>query len=115
MNAPWQAKEGCPAHLRPALESWVNNHDPEWLLAPSKGEVFDSFKRCFQRIQLFAVSQGFAVVIRGQGSEETPSRRYQCIHHDEETQDWRGLLKKVKKDSEGKIISSRKREVINTK
>jgi hypothetical protein len=95
MNTPWQTKEGCPAHLRPALESWVNSHDPEWLLGPSKGEVFDSFERCFQRIQLFAVSQGFAVVIRGQGSKEMPSRRYQCIHHDEETQDWGGLSEKV--------------------
>ena len=116
ISAPWIASAGCPAHIRPALERWVNSHNALWLQSPSTGEVFESFEHCLHRLQLFAVSQGFAVIIRGSGNDKkTPSRRYVCIHHDNETRNWRELEETVEKDPEDKIVSIRKRNMTYTK
>ena len=29
-SAPWQARPGCPTHLRAVIERFVNNRDPSW-------------------------------------------------------------------------------------
>jgi hypothetical protein len=115
MTAPWIASAGCPAHIRPALERWVNGQASLWRQPPSSDEVFDSFEHCFQRLQLFAVTQGFAIVIRGSGTPQTPAKRFRCIHHSDETQNNRKLVDDVEKDSEGQIISNRKRGATHTK
>jgi hypothetical protein len=107
MPAPWIASAGCPAHIRPALERWVSSQDSLWLQPPVKGEVFESFEHYFRRVQLFAVSQGFAVVIRGTGGK-VPSKRFLCIYHATETRNYRELSENVEKDCKGKIISDRK-------
>ena len=115
ISAPWIASAGCPAHVRPALERWVNSHNVLWLQPPSKGEVFESFEHCLRRLQLFAVSQGFAVVGRGAGNPILPIRRYQCIHHGNEIRNWRELEETIEKDPDGKLVSNRKRDAIHTK
>jgi hypothetical protein len=49
MTAPWVASAGCPAHIRPALERWVNGQASLWRQPPSSDEVFDSFEHCVMR------------------------------------------------------------------
>ena len=52
-----------PAHLRPAFERLVSTTPEAWLLAPNSGEIFESKEMCKKRLQAFALSQGFAVVV----------------------------------------------------
>ena len=52
----------CPPHLRKQVEDVAESFNPNWLLPPMDGEVFDSFQECFARLQGYAFSKGFAVV-----------------------------------------------------
>ena len=52
----------CPLHPRSLVENTVQSFDDAWLLPPQNGELFDSGKACLDRLQGFALSQGFAVV-----------------------------------------------------
>ena len=116
MAVPWQAKSGCPSHLRGVIERFVNERDPAWRLPPaSKGEVFDSFEQCQQRLNVWAMVEGFAIVVRGHGISTIPCKRFRCIHHGEETRNDRELEDDVEKDSEGRIISERQRGATHTK
>jgi MULE transposase domain len=116
MAAPWQAKPGCPQHLRDALERFVIDRDPTWRHPPArKGEVFESFDQCQERMNTFAMVEGFATIVRGSGNSITPCKRFQCIHHDEETCNHRALEHRVEKDSEGKAISQRQRDATHIK
>lgn len=108
MAAPWQAKPGCPQHLRDALERFVNDRDPTWRHPPArKGEVFDSFDQCQERLNTLAMVESFAITVRGGGNSITPCKRFQCVHHDEETRNHRALEHRVEMDSERKLISQR--------
>jgi hypothetical protein len=51
------------AHLRPALERAIAAIPEPWLLAPKSGEVFESKEICKKRLQAFALTQDFAVII----------------------------------------------------
>jgi hypothetical protein len=78
------------------------------LLPPIEEEPFDSGKAYLARLQAFAFSQGFAVIT-------TASRagrfRFACIHHGDDTKNWRKLEEHVEKDLEsGKIVSKRQKE-----
>ena len=86
MALPWQAKPSCPAHLRDVIERFVNAQDPAWRLPPApKGEVFESFEQCQQRLNVWAIVEGFAVVVRGRGDPKNPCMRFLCIHHNNKT------------------------------
>jgi hypothetical protein len=86
MALPWQAKPRCPVHLRDVIESFVNDRDLAWRLPPApKGEVFDSFEQCQERLTVFAMAEGFAIIIRGHGDPRNSCRRFHCIYYDEET------------------------------
>jgi hypothetical protein len=116
LPAPWQAKPNCPAHLRNVIQRFVNDRDPAWRLPPAlKGEVFASFDQCRERLNVFAMVEGFAVVIRGYGDSRNPSKRFQCIHHGKKTRNDGDLEHRVEKDSEGKIISKRQRDATHIK
>jgi len=41
----WRAAEGCPPHLRPALERLVNGFPVDYLNPPITGESFESCHR----------------------------------------------------------------------
>lgn len=106
----WQAKSGCPAHLRDVIERFVNDRPAEWRIAPApRGEVFESFEQCQERLNVWAIAEGFAVVIRGHGNT-TACRRFRCIHHGVETRNDRELEDRVVKDSDKNIITKRKRD-----
>jgi len=81
--------------------------DSAWLFPPQQGEFFDNPKAYLRRLQGYALSQGFTVVIT---SSEKARAQFACIHHSAETRNWRGLEEYIKRDAEGNILSSRKRE-----
>ena len=99
----------CPPHLRQLVEDAVEAFDNAWLLPPQDGEVFATAKEYLARPQGFALSRGFAVVTRGSDKKRA---RFLCIHHGEETKNWRKLEQHVERDSndDKKIISKRQRE-----
>jgi hypothetical protein len=72
----WQAKPGCPVHPRDTVERFVNDRDPAWRLPLiRRGEVFDSFDQCQERLNVFVVVEGFAVTVRGAGYPRNPCTR----------------------------------------
>ena len=40
----------CPPHLPQQVENVVESFNPNWLLPPMDGEVFDSFQECLTRL-----------------------------------------------------------------
>ena len=99
----------CPPHLRKQVEDVAKSFNPNWLLPPADGEIFESFQECFARLQGYAFSQGFAVVTLS--SKKTKARaQFGYIHHAKETKNWRKLEKHVDKDPATEdIVSNRKR------
>jgi hypothetical protein len=103
----WQAKPGCPVHLRDTVERFVNDRDSAWRLSPArKEEIFDLFNQCQERLNVFAMIKSFAVTIRDSGDPRNPYKRFRCIHHGDKTRNNRDLKYRVKKDSEGKIFNN---------
>lgn len=111
MTALWTAHPDCAEQVKPELETLVRSFPPSFLLPPSAGEVFDNADACQERLQGWALSQGFAVV-RTSGSlkQKQPRFEFRCIHHGAETSDTRKLGKHVERDEEGRITSRRKQE-----
>ena len=98
----------CPPHLRRLVEDIVKSFDDKWLLPPVEGETFDTGKACLARLQAFAFSQGFAVVTT---ASKAGRSRFACIHHGDDTKNWRKLEQHVEKDLEsGKTVSKRQKE-----
>jgi hypothetical protein len=114
MTALWTAHPNCPQHVKIELEKPVRPFPPSFLLAPVDGEVFESADLCRERLQGWALSQGFAVV-RTSGSlkQKQPHFEFRYIHHGAETSDTRKLEKHVERDKEGRITSRRKQEATN--
>ena len=49
-------------HVKADLEARVRSFPPSYLLAPIAGEIFDNVELCKERLQGWALSQGFAIV-----------------------------------------------------
>jgi hypothetical protein len=87
MSAPlWTAHPDCPEHVQKELETRVRSFPPSFLLAPVAGEVFENGDVCKERLQGWALSQGFAFV-RKSGSMKSarPRFEFRCIHHGDDT------------------------------
>jgi hypothetical protein len=95
-----------PAHLRPALDRAITAIPAPWLLAPKSGEVFKDKAHYMKRLQAVALAQGFAVVTTKSDNQRVIFR---CIHHGEETRNYRELKSRVVKDAAGKTVSKRQR------
>ena len=110
----WTAHPECPEHIKPVLEARVRSFPASFLLAPVAGEVFENPDLCQERLQGWALSQGFAIV-RTSGSLKStrPRFEFRCIHHGDNTADTRKLEKHVERDEENVIISRRKQEATN--
>jgi hypothetical protein len=65
----WNAHPECPEHIKADLEARVWSFPPFYLLALVAGEIFDNLELCKERLQGWALSQGFAI-IRTSGSEK---------------------------------------------
>lgn len=109
--ALWTAHPDCPAHTKTDLEARVRSFPPSFLLAPAAGEVFDNADTCQERLQGWALSQGFAIV-RTSGTANGTRVRFQfaCIHYGSDTANKRQLEKHVERDEDDNIISRRKQE-----
>ena len=107
----WQAHPHCPSDARAKLEKAVQAL-PEAYLAPlCKNEEFETPEACLRRLQGYALSQGFAVVQKsGSMKQKRPRFQYKCIHHGKETQNNRQLELHVERDTEGNLITRRKRD-----
>jgi hypothetical protein len=70
----WNAHPACPEHVKADLEARVRSFPSYYLLAPIAGEVFDNVELCKERLQGWALSQGFAIV-RTSGSEKSVRQR----------------------------------------
>lgn len=76
MSVLWQAKPGCPVHLRDVIKHFVNERDHAWRLPLTpEGEAFESFEQCQNRLKVFAMVEGFAVTVRGHGDSRNPCKR----------------------------------------
>src|SRR5271163_3046220 len=111
----WEARLGCPPHHRAAVERMVNALSPSYLLPPVSGELFDSLEHCNRRLRGWALAEGFDIVRRGGGTKAAPAYRFKCIFHGNVTRNDRKLEDTVEKDSEGKVVSRRKKEVTNVR
>ena len=106
----WTAHPECPEHVKSDLEARVRSFPPSFLLAPAAGEVFDNPDVCKERLQEWALSQGFAVVQKsGSLKSAKPRFEFRCIHHGDKTANTRQLEEHVERD-EDTITSRRKQE-----
>ena len=64
---------------------------PAHLETPADGEQFEVPQEAMDRLQNYAFSQGFVVVIGPCGWVGNPRKTYHCIHHGTETRNWRKL------------------------
>jgi hypothetical protein len=64
-------------------------------------------KDCLRRLQGYALSRGFAVIII---TSKKSRAQFACIHYKTKTKNWRKLEDHVAKDIEGNILSRRKKE-----
>jgi len=99
-----------PAHQRSTFDRVVAALPNNFLNYPVTGEVFESKAECKARLQGFALSQGFAVVIGKSSQDGTPRAEFLCIHHGTATLNRRELEDEVEMDSEGNITSKRQRD-----
>ena len=98
-----------PQHQRSAFDRAIAALPINFLRFPVTGEVFGSKAECKARLQGFALSQGFAVVVSKSSQDGTPRTEFLYIHHGIETRNYRRLEDEVEKDSEGKITTKRQR------
>ena len=110
----WTAHPDCPAHVKSELETRVRSLPPSFLAPPAVGEVFENPDLCQERLQGFALSQGF-VIIRQSGSlkQARPRFEFRCIHHAAHTRNTRQLESHVERDEEDNIITRRQQEYTN--
>jgi hypothetical protein len=72
------------------------------------GEVFDNPDVCKERLQGWALSQGFAIVQKsGSLKSARPRFEFRCIHHGDKTANTHQLEEHVERDEEGTITSRR--------
>jgi hypothetical protein len=110
----WRAHPECPEHVKAELETRVRSLPSSFLLAPVDGEVFQNKDLSQERLQGWALSQGFAIVqTSGSMKQKRPRFDFHCIHHGNDTQNSRQLEKYVERDEENGITSRRQREATN--
>jgi hypothetical protein len=101
-----------PDHAKPAWLRAVGALPPAWLIAPATGEVFEGKDNCYQRLQAWALLQGFAVVQGRVWKDGTPRWQFICKAHGTKTENKRNLESRKRKDEEGKVVSDRQRDTM---
>ena len=96
----------CPPHLRRTIEDAVEAFDGKWLLAPVHGELFATANEYLARLQGYALSRGFAVVTT---TSKKGRAQFACVHHSEDSKNWRKLEYRVEKDPISKEVVSKRR------
>lgn len=111
----WQAKPGCLEHHRAAVERTVNALPAVYLLPSYSGEIFEGLEDCNRRLRGYAFTEGFDIVRQGGGTKANPSYRFKCLFYGINTQNYRKLEDRVEKNSEGQIMSKRRRKGTNVR
>jgi hypothetical protein len=82
----WTAYPGCPEHGKPELERRVRFLPSSFLLPPVAGELIVNGDRCQERLQGWALSQGFAIVRTSESLRQArPRFDFHYIHYREDT------------------------------
>ncbi|KAI9767341.1 MAG: hypothetical protein M1840_005750 [Geoglossum simile] len=101
----WISLPGLPdfiiASIREAIEKIPSQH----FLSPQVGKVLNP-NEAYERLQNFAFSQGFCIVITSQDKANT-NIRYICIYHSNSTRNW------CKLDEHRTEEGNRQKEYIN--
>src|SRR2546423_3720935 len=101
-----------PDHAKAAWLRAIRALPPPWLEAPATGEVFEGKENCYQRLQGWALFQGFAVVQGRVWKDRTPRWQFICKAHGTKTENKRKLEARKRKDEEGNMISDRQRDTM---
>ena len=95
----WSPHPDLEVSFVPVIQKIIDSIPPAHLLPPRDREIYDAPSACFERLQNFAFSQGFAVVTGSCGRAGNPRKYYRCIHHGDKTRNWRRLEEHVRKES----------------
>ena len=107
----WSAHPECPEHVKSYLEARVRSFPPSFLLAPVAGEIFDNPDVCKERLQGWALSQGFAIIQKsGSLKSAKPWFEFRCIYYRDKTANTCQLEEHVERDEEDTIVFYRKQE-----
>ncbi|KAI9760849.1 MAG: hypothetical protein M1840_002182 [Geoglossum simile] len=87
--ASWIPPTGLPDFIIAPIREAIEKMPPHHLLPPQAGEVLDP-DQAYERLQDYAFSQGFCIVISSRDKANT-NIRYTCIHHGHTTRNWRKL------------------------
>ena len=105
----WTAHPDCPEHLKSELERRVRSLPSFFLLPPIAGEVFINPDVCQERLQDWALSQGFVIVRTSKNVKQVrPRFDFRYIHHGGDTVNIHKLEKHVIRDKENTVTSRRK-------
>ena len=83
--AAWTPSPALDPSLAPAVQKFIDRMPPAHLNPPTNGERFEVPEEAMERLQDYAFSQGFVVVIGPCGQQGNPRKTYRCIHHGTET------------------------------
>ena len=101
---PWLPHPRLDETLVPVIQKVIDRTPPEHLIEPSSGEQFDVPDEAYTRLQNYAFSQGFAVVV---GSCGKGRKAYECVHHKSETQNNRKLDDHIGEGSNRKVEATK--------
>jgi hypothetical protein len=93
----------------------VNALPLSYLLAPCFGELFDSLEYYNRRLRGWALAKRFNIIRNGGGTKAAPNYRFRYIFYNNKIQNNRKLEDIIKRDSKGKIVNKRKKEVTNVR
>ncbi len=95
MPIVWQPHLNLDLSLIPIIQRAIDRISPAHLEPPADGELFDISNEAYERLQNYAFSQGFQIVI---GFCEVGRKNYSCIHHKADTKNYRKLDDHASKD-----------------
>lgn len=105
-SALWTAHPHCPAHLRDEVKARVRALPSAFLEEPTNSEVFDNVELYQERLQGFALSQGFTIVlISGSMKQAHPRFYFKYIYYGNSTRNIRNLEEHVQRNKKGDIIT----------
>jgi hypothetical protein len=93
----WKPHPSLDPSLLPTIQSIIERIPLNHLLPPKSKEIFDNPEAAYDRLQDWAFSQGFCVVVSSHAKNVL--MRFACKHHGSRTRNTRKLDNKANKDS----------------
>ncbi len=95
MSIAWQPHLNLNSSLILVVQRAIDRISSAHLEPSAEGELFDIPSEAYERLQNYAFSQRFQIVI---GFCEKDRRNYSCIHHKADTKNYRKLDDHASKD-----------------